>query len=137
MSAPDEEKKIIIDEDWKSQVQAEREAVAKADSGEAAGRQAESPATDSGDADETLPPLPPPSFAELVTMLATQASVSLSQGADPNDKQRKEHLSFAKHFIDLLAVVEEKTTGNLSADEAQMLDNLLHELRMAYVQLNR
>ena len=133
MSNPEEEKTIIIDEDWKSQVQAEKEAVARAESGKADSGTTETSGTD----EQSLPSLPPPSFAELVTMLATQASVSLQQAADPAEQQRKEHLSFAKHFIDLLAVVETKTAGNLTADEAKMLDNLLHELRMAYVQLNR
>ena len=133
MSNPEEERKIIIDEDWKSQVQAEKEAAEKAESTES-----ESGASAEASVDEQpMPPLPPASFAELVTMFATQASMSLQQAANPEEQQRSEHLGYAKHFIDLLAVVEEKTKGNLTDDEAKMLENILHELRMAYVSLNR
>ena len=141
MTQPEDEPKIIVDEDWKSQVRAEKEAAEKAEAAKTEGGEstggmptAEEPAS----ADEQpLPPLPPASFAELVTMFATQASVSLQQSAQPEEKQRSEHLGYAKHFIDLLAVVQEKTKGNLTDDEANMLENILHELRMAYVSLNR
>lgn len=138
MSNPEDQPKIIIDEDWKSQVQAEKEAAEKAESGEAgSGAKESAPTSASGESDQPLPPLPPPSFTEVITMFATQASMSLQQGADPSEKQRSEHLGYAKHFIDLLAVLEVKTKGNLTDEEAKMLDNLLHDLRMAYVSLNR
>ena len=39
----------------------------------------------------------------------------------------------AKHLIDTLAIIEEKTKGNLSTDESAMLTNVLHQLRMLYV----
>ena len=134
MSNPEEDPKIIIDEDWKSQVQAEKEAAAKAESGEAPTEKPEEPSAAEGD---SLPPLPPASFPELVTMFATQASMALQQAANPEERQPSEHLGYAKHFIDLLAVVEEKTKGNLTDEEAKLLDGFLHELRMAYVSLNR
>ena len=138
MSNPEDEPKIIVDEDWKAQVQAEKEAAEQAETAKAGSETDEpSPASTSGEGDQPLPPLPPASLAQLVTMFATQASVSLQQAADPNEKQRSDHLGYAKHFIDLLAVVEEKTKGNLTDDEAKMIDAMLHELRMAYVSLNR
>ena len=148
MSHPEEDKKIIIDEDWKSQVQAEKEALEKAEDVKADSEESEGAVSESSEpeasaasadsaAEQSLPPLPPASFTQLLTMFATQASVSLQQGANREDEQRGEHLMYAKHFIDLLAVVEAKTQGNLTDEEAKMLENLLHELRMAYVSLNR
>ena len=142
MNNPDEERKIIIDEDWKAQVQAEKEAAAKSESETAESETAESePAPDatasSAAGEQPMPSLPSASFAEVATMFATQASMSLQQAADPQGEERGDHLAYAKHFIDLLAVVEEKTKGNLTDEEAKMLDGFLHELRMAYVSLNR
>jgi hypothetical protein len=49
--------------------------------------------------------------------------------------QPEAHLDEAKHFIDTLEMLEAKTAGNRTAEETQLLDNLLHELRMGYVQL--
>jgi hypothetical protein len=135
MSNPEENPKIIIDEDWKSQVQAEKAALEKDKPAEVDSGSPDSggPAQESG----PMPPLPAASFAQLVTIFATQASVSMQQAVDPSDKQGPEHLTYAKHFIDLLAVIEQKTQGNLSSEEAQMLESILHELRMAFVSLQK
>jgi hypothetical protein len=122
--------KIIVDEDWKSKVEAEREALKHAP-GEAV-----APAKE---ADEAAHPplgeLPPASLEVLVSMLATQASIELGQGADPQSQNSREHFAIGKHFIDLLGVLEAKTKGNVTADEAKMLDAVLHDLRMAYIRL--
>ena len=70
----------------------------------------------------------------LVQMLATQSMAALGLVPGPDGKTHKEP-AIAKHFIDLLAVLEAKSKGNLDAAEAKMLDSLLHDLRMAYVQI--
>ena len=54
---------------------------------------------------------------------------------DPQSGQRFVDLDLAKHHIDTLAMLEEKTKGNLSAEEAAALKNTLSELRMGFVQL--
>jgi hypothetical protein len=46
-------------------------------------------------------------------------------------------LDLAKHAIDMLGILEEKTKGNLAADEAAMLENVLHQLRLAYVEASK
>ena len=46
-------------------------------------------------------------------------------------------LDHAKHFIDTLGVLEEKTKGNLTSDEAAMLTNVLHELRLLFVSVGK
>jgi hypothetical protein len=80
--------------------------------------------------------IPPASFPMLVQMLATQAMAAMGMIAGPDGKTRKEP-AIAKHFVDLLSVLETKCKGNLDATEAKMLDALLHDLRVAFVQLSK
>lgn len=115
--------KIIVDEDWKAQVQAEKERHARQ-------RQATQAATSPGGADA---PLPPPSLALLATTLGMQAMVALGLVPDPASGKAETHLEQARHFIDLLDVLQQKTEGNRTAEESRMLEDLLHELRMGYV----
>lgn len=125
-SKPD--KKIIVDGDWKSQVEAEKEELRKKppDSADSSG-----PTLDARD--KVSDELPPASFPMLVSMLATQALAALGQLPDPVEDEPVVHLSWAKHHIDTLALLEEKTKGNLTDDEARMLADSLHQLRMVYV----
>ena len=82
------------------------------------------------------PEIPAASFVTLVQMLATQSMAALGLIAGPDGQVRKEP-AIAKHFIDLLAIVEAKSQGNLNSAEAKMLDSLLHDLRMAYIQVSK
>jgi hypothetical protein len=111
--------KIIVDEDWKSQVQAEKETAKHQP--QAAGESAQAF------------PLPEASFTQLVTLLATQAAAALGQGAPPDQEEIVVDLGVAQHMIDLLGMLEEKTKGNLSEQESDMLAQVLHSLRMLYV----
>ncbi len=124
----DEEKKIIIDEDWKSQVQAEKEAAEKAKQEDPTG--AESAAAAGGQ-------MPPADLQTIISMFATQAMMCL--GAMPNPVTGKAEVSFeqARHFIDLIGVLQEKTQGNCSPEESNMLENILHELRMSYLAMQK
>lgn len=82
-------------------------------------------------------PLPPPSFSLLVHSLSLQALAALGQWPDPSGKAVPPRLDRAKHTIDLLGILEEKTRGNLTSEEASLLERLLHELRLAYVEAVR
>lgn len=135
-SSPDQPKKIIIDEDWKAQVEKEREALKSADADttsteppEAAADAAETGAS----SDEAPNQFPPATFELLVTTLATQAMVFLGQIPDPLSNDVKTDLAIAKHHIDLLAMLDQKTKGNLTDQEAQLMEAALHQLRMVYV----
>ena len=121
----EEKPKLIVDDDWKERVQAEKEAIAKGPPPKPA--QAES-------GDEQIPPA---SFPFLVSSLATQALMGMGQIPGPDGEQAEIHPPLAKHHIDMLAVLEEKTAGNLSPDEANMLTTALHELRMIFVAVAR
>lgn len=78
-------------------------------------------------------PLPPPSFEFLVLSLRMQAEMSLGLGPQ-QDEQPDPDLRLARHFIDLLAVLQDKTKGNLSIEEQRLLDNSVTELRFRYLQ---
>ena len=64
-----------------------------------------------------------------------QVRMCLGDIEDPGSGQKQVDLELAKHNIDLLEVLEEKTQGNLSENEKKLLDSVLYELRMRYVQL--
>jgi hypothetical protein len=73
----------------------------------------------------------------LVQMFSTQAIVALGLVPDPQTGQTTPRPNLARHFIDLLGVLETKTKGQLTRDEEQLLTANLHELRMAYVECSR
>ncbi len=70
-----------------------------------------------------------------MTTLATQAMVALGQLPDPFENKPVVNLELAQHHIDMLAMLEAKTKGNLDPDEAEMLAAVLHQLRMVYVMM--
>ena len=75
------------------------------------------------------------SFAGFVISLATTAAVHFGDIADPNTGERHEpDLVSAHQMIDLISLLQDKTKGNLTEDEAKLVDDLLYELRMRYVQ---
>jgi hypothetical protein len=125
MSAEPPKSKLIIDEDWKSQAQAEKEALEKQIHQEPHAQ----PQRAAG--------LPPATLAVLLTTLATQALVALGQIPHLASGKPELHLDEAKHFIDTLEMLEAKTTGNRTAEETQLFDNLLHELRLGYVEMQK
>ncbi len=112
----DEAKKIIVDDDWKAEAKREKERLTT---------QAEKP-----------PPLPPPSVAEVINIVVMQAMAGLGMMAGPSGERIPADLELAKHYIDMLQVIEEKTRGNLTPDEKQLLDQVLYETRMIFVQVS-
>jgi hypothetical protein len=119
------EKKLIIDEDWKNQAEAEK---AKLD--------AEMEKKPAEEAEAERPPLPEGNFASLVSLLVTQTYMALGAIRSKEDKDAPPDLEFAKYHIDTLGDLEKKTKGNLSPDEEEMLRTALHSLRMLYVRLS-
>jgi len=81
--------------------------------------------------------LPLADFTMLVNMLVTNAMVFLGQMPAPGSQQYMRNLPQAQHMIDLLMVLREKTRGNLTPDEEQMMQDLLPQLQMAYVSASR
>jgi hypothetical protein len=118
------EKMIIVDEDWKSQVEREREAASQTAGGTAA-----KPAK--------VPPgveLPPPSLAFLISSLYSQTLLFLGLMPHPATGKAEKNFPVARHTIDLLEILQQKTEGNRTPEESDLIEEMLHQLRMAYVQ---
>ncbi|MEY3229923.1 MAG: hypothetical protein RL689_10 [Planctomycetota bacterium] len=116
-----DEPKLIIDSDWKSQAQAEKEKLAE----KAAPKPQE--AADLRDV----------GFEDLVGMLATNTLSYLGYVPDPYTGQAMVSIEYAKFHIDLLGILEQKTKGNLSETEKAALEKALSQLRMAFVEVSK
>ena len=158
------EKKLHIDAGWKAEVQAEKErqereererqaaeksnqrkresgviggvdfAGAKAPAAQAAEPEGDEEHDHDHDEEHGPREMPPASFDILVQSLASQAVMLLTPRRDPRSGRVVQDLDLAKHTIDLLTVLEEKTKGNLTDDEKKLLGTVLYQVRMAYVQ---
>ncbi len=77
--------------------------------------------------------LPEVNFSTFVFSLSSSAFLHLGEVEDPSSGKKQKNLPMAKHTIDILGMLEEKTQGNLTEDEGQLLKNVLYDLRMRYV----
>ncbi|MGE4286067.1 MAG: DUF1844 domain-containing protein [Phycisphaerae bacterium] len=116
-----EDKKIIIDSDWKEEVKKNKAKLAEQESEQT---------------EETGDEMPEASFEILVNLLATQAAYGLglipSENGDPVI-----NFPVSKLNIDLLGILEEKCKNNLSEDEKHHLGETLNQLRMSFVYLTQ
>ncbi len=91
-------------------------------------------------ADSTGFPIPPANFLFLVESILMQAQMQLGLlnlgENDEKDEQSEPNLPLARHSIDLLGMLQEKTRGNLSVEEQRLLENGLTELRFRFVQVS-
>lgn len=78
-------------------------------------------------------PLPTVTFSTFVLSLSSSALVHLGEVPDPQNGELTEDLLAAKHTIDVLGMLKEKTGNNLDPEEERLIDGLLYELRMKYV----
>ena len=138
----EEKPSLHIDTDWKKQAQEEKkrlvedEARKAKESAPAASAtipgSPQAPARPGATATRGRPEIPAANFATLVQSILTQILYYLgdltSRGGEPNV-----NLDMAKHQIDTLNILEDKTRGNLAEDEQKMLDTALYEARMRYV----
>ena len=124
--------KLIIDTDWKSQAQAEKERLS-------APEPAKTGPTATSQAVPGQPGEAPKStlFTELVRMLATQALLYMGAFPDPETGRAMVALDVAKIHIDMLADLEAKTKGNLGESESHLLARTVHELRMEFVEISK
>jgi hypothetical protein len=78
-------------------------------------------------------PLPEIDFATFVVSLSSSVLIHLGVVADPMTGEQKKELAIAKQTIDMLGMLQEKTRGNLTKEEGQLLESMLYDLRMRYV----
>lgn len=120
--AEGEAPKIHIDSDWKAEAQKEKEKLAEE------AKQRETQGGQSGVPDKL-------DFNTMVQSMATNAAFALGLIPDPNSGQRILSIDLAKHYIDILGIIEEKTKGNLTDEETKMLSGTLNDLRQAFVEM--
>ena len=115
-----EKPKIISDEDWKTKAQQEKKKLNE----KASEQPQQGPAE-----------MPPANFMLLVSSIAMQVLYCLGAIAGPDGQKPEKNLDLAKYHIDMLGMIDEKTRGNLTKEEADSLAVTLHEIRMHYVQM--
>ncbi|QOJ00496.1 MAG: DUF1844 domain-containing protein [Phycisphaeraceae bacterium] len=138
---PDElEPKLIIDTDWKAQAQAEKAKLSES------AKQAKAPGSPAGAGPGGAASGAPGGaggaagaerlgFEDLVSMLATQALQYMGAFPDPRTGKAVVALEYARVYIDLLGILEEKTKGNLNEREQAMMTRTAGELRLEFVEL--
>ena len=92
--------------------------------------------TAEGHEDSAIPDIDDPaSFVNFAMSIATNAASSLGMVEHPVTRKREVDLELAKHWIDVLGMLQQKTRGNLVLEEEQILEGWLADLRMQYVSL--
>lgn len=84
-----------------------------------------------GERGEELPPL---DFIGFLISLASSAEVHLGRMSNPTNERIEKKLTLAKQTIDILGILQEKTKGNLTPEENQLLERMLFDLRMQYIE---
>ena len=113
-----------VDENWKAEVEQERH-----------GFPPRGPAAAS--ASSSAQGSPQADFSFFLSSLSMQAMIALGELPHPATNERQVELEQARTLIDVLGMLQAKTKGNLTAEEAAMLEGLLYELRMKYVSKSR
>lgn len=78
---------------------------------------------------------PPADFSTFVISLSTAALLHLGEIPDPQTQTISRNIGLARHTIDMIDMLKQKTTGNLTEAEARLIDNILYDLRMRYVSI--
>ena len=113
-----EEPELVVDTDWKAQVEKERQV---------------GPEDDTAESEDPTASLPPATLSMLISTFYSQAMMALGVMPNPSTGEKESDLTMAKHLVDTLEMLEEKTKGNTTDEENKMFDEVLHLLRMAYV----
>ncbi len=85
------------------------------------------------DAGEQATPLPEVNFSSLILSLSSSCLFHLGEVPDPQTGEKKKDLALAKHSIDIIAMLKEKTEGNLTDEEQKFIESVLTDLRWRYV----
>jgi len=83
--------------------------------------------------EQETPPRPPIDFPSYILSYYTQGCVLLGEVPNPYTNKKEEDLEAAKHTVDILSMLEQKTKGNLGKEEQQLIESVLYELRMKFM----
>ena len=78
--------------------------------------------------------MPPIDFSTMIMSLATSAVMAMGKAPDPHTGQVFKDLVMAKQNIDIIAMLQDKTRGNCTKEEEHLLEGILYELRMLFVE---
>ncbi len=87
--------------------------------------------------EQKRPPLPEVNFNSLIFSLSSSALLHIGEIADPQTGETKKDLELAKHSIDIIAMLKDKTKGNLTDEEKKFIDNILTDLRLRFVKASK
>jgi len=121
--ADDTDNSKKVDEEWKRRAREEKEKLA----GEGAAEEG------AAAKDKQQRPRSEPTFPFLVSSLVSQALIGIGQIPNPITNKAELNLEEAKFAIDMLQMLKEKTTGNLTDDEKRYIDSVLYDLRMRFL----
>jgi len=79
--------------------------------------------------------LPPPDFTTFIYSLSTTALMQLGEVDNPETKKKDTNYQLAKHTIDLIEMLKEKTENNLTEDEGKLMEGVLYDLRTCYCKI--
>ncbi len=82
-------------------------------------------------------PLPEINFSSFLLSLSSSTLLHLGEVADPQSGEKKKDLDLAKQSIDIISLLRDKTKGNLTQEEEKLLDHLLYDLRMRFVNASK
>jgi hypothetical protein len=88
---------------------------------------------DASSSSQEIPPRPPIDFPSYILSYYTQGLVLLGEVPNPYTNKKEEDVEAARHTIDILSMLEQKTKGNLGTEEEQLLESVLYELRMKFM----
>jgi hypothetical protein len=88
---------------------------------------------DPSSSNQEIPPRPPIDFPSYILSYYTQGLVLLGEVPNPYTNKKEEDVEAARHTIDILSMLEQKTKGNLGNEEQQLLESVLYELRMKFM----
>ena len=123
-----EEEKGFVFKDRRKLSQAEEESPP-----EQAPREEPPPAADEAKEAPPYPPLPEVNFSTFVVSLSTEVLFHLGEIPHPESGERQKNLPLAKHAIDTLGMLQEKTRGNLTEEETKLMESMLYDLRMCFI----
>ncbi len=91
------------------------------------------PAAETSPPGQETPPRPPIDFPSYILSYYTQGLVLLGEVPNPYTNKKEEDVESARHTVDILSMLQEKTKGNLSQEEQKLLESVLYELRMKFM----
>jgi hypothetical protein len=85
---------------------------------------------------EDMGQLPPAEFLQIMQILAIQSQGAMGLLQDPDGQHSEVNLPIAKHFIDLIVILNEKSKGNLSEEESKIMEEVIAAMQMQYVKVS-